>query len=57
MVPYEQRVIYWDNAVKWMPMEKIDKIVSEAKLEDIMDHAKSILKGQVQGRVLVTPKA
>jgi acrylyl-CoA reductase (NADPH) len=56
MVPYEQRVIYWDNAVKWMPMEKIDNIVSEAKLENIMDHAKSILKGQIQGRVLVTPK-
>ena len=57
MVPYEQRVIYWDNAVKWMPMEKIEHIVSEAKLEDMMDKAKSILKGQVQGRVLVTPKA
>lgn len=57
MVPYEQRVIYWDNAVKWMPMEKIEHIVSEAKLEDMMDQAKSILKGQVQGRVLVTPKA
>ena len=57
MVPYEKRVIYWDNAVKWMPMEKIEHIVSEAKLEDMMDKAKSILKGQVQGRVLVTPKA
>ena len=57
MVPYEKRVIYWDNAVKWMPMEKIEHIVSEAKLEDMMDQAKSILKGQVQGRVLVTPKA
>ena len=57
MVPFEQRVTYWDNAVKWMPMEKIEHIVSEAKLEDMMDHAKSILKGQVQGRVLVTPKA
>ena len=57
MVPYEQRVIYWDNAVKWMPMEKIEHIVSEAKLEDMMDKAKSILKGQIQGRVLVTPKA
>ena len=57
MVPYEKRVIYWDNAVKWMPMEKIEHIVSEAKLEDMMDKAKSILKGQIQGRVLVTPKA
>ncbi len=57
MVPYEQRVTYWDNAVKWMPMDKIDHVVTEAKLEDMMDHAKSILKGQVKGRVLVTPKA
>lgn len=57
MVPYDQRVEYWDNAVKWMPMEKIEHIVSEASLEDMMDHAKSILKGQVKGRVLVNPKA
>lgn len=56
MTPYEQRVTYWENAVKWMPMEKIDHIVSEAKLEEMMGHAQSILKGQVKGRILVTPK-
>ena len=57
MVPNDQRTIYWDNAVKWMPMEKIEHLVSEAKLEDMLDHAKSILKGQVKGRILVSPKA
>jgi acrylyl-CoA reductase (NADPH) len=57
MASYEQRIVYWDNAVKWMPMDRIDHIVSEAKLEDMIGHAGAILKGQIQGRVLVTPKA
>jgi acrylyl-CoA reductase (NADPH) len=57
MSSYEQRVIYWDNALKWMPMEKVDHIVSEAKLEDLIKHAQSIIKGKIQGRILVTPKA
>lgn len=57
MQPYENRIAAWDNAAAWMPFEKLDDMITEAKLEDMMGHAQSILKGQIQGRILVSPKA
>ena len=57
MQPYENRIIAWDTAARWMPFDKLDGITTEAKLEDIMEYAKSILNGKVKGRVLVNPRA
>jgi acrylyl-CoA reductase (NADPH) len=57
MQPYEARIETWKNVASWMPFDKLDGLVTEAKLEDMMGYAQAILKGQVKGRVLVNPKA
>jgi acrylyl-CoA reductase (NADPH) len=57
MQPYERRIEAWKNIAAWMPFDKLDGLVTEARLDDMMGYAEAILKGQVQGRVLVNPKA
>lgn len=55
MQPYDNRIQAWKNATAWMPFDKLNALVTEARLEDMMDYAKAILNGQVKGRVLVNP--
>ncbi|MCE2517002.1 MAG: oxidoreductase [Alphaproteobacteria bacterium] len=55
MQPYDNRIQAWKNAAAWMPFDKLDDVVTEARLEDMMDYAQAILKGQIKGRVLVNP--
>ncbi len=40
-----------------MPMEKLDSMISTATLGDLPALGKAILKGQVQGRVVVDVNA
>lgn len=55
--PYENRVEGWKNAAAWIPKDKLSAMVTEARLEDMMDLGRSILNGKVRGRVLVNPSA
>jgi len=55
--PYDMRVKGWANAAAWIPKDKLADMVTEARLEDMMDLGRSILKGKVKGRVLVNPSA
>lgn len=57
MQPNDNRIQAWDNVAKWMPMNKLDDLLTEAKLEDMMGYADQILKGQIKGRVIVNPRA
>lgn len=57
MQPYDKRIEAWKNVAKWMPLDKLDGLVTEARLDEMMDYAQAILKGQVQGRILVNPKS
>ena len=53
MCPVEQRKQAWANLVADMPLQKLDGLTQTARLEDLPDLGKQILKGQVQGRVVV----
>jgi acrylyl-CoA reductase (NADPH) len=53
MQPYESRVRAWSRLAELLPMDKLDAMVVEAKLEDLPRIGADILKGQVRGRVVV----
>ncbi len=52
-VPYERRVRAWGRVVSDLPMEKLEAMVRPARLEDLPELGAAILKGGVQGRVVV----
>lgn len=51
--PYAARVHAWDRIAALMPMDKLDAMIRPARLEDLPDLGAAILKGAVQGRVVV----
>lgn len=55
--PYEERVRAWNRIVTDLPMDKLDAMIRPAKLADLPALAQDILKGQVQGRVVVDVNA
>ena len=57
MQPYERRVECWNKVADYIPLDSLDAMIEEASLEDMMDHGRAILKGQVRGRVIVNPSA
>lgn len=56
-VPYARRVEAWNRLTAEMPMEKLDAMIKLAKLEEVPALGAAILKGQVQGRVVVDVRA
>jgi acrylyl-CoA reductase (NADPH) len=52
-VPYERRVRAWGRVVSDLPMEKLEAMVRPAVLADLPELGAAILKGGVQGRVVV----
>ncbi len=52
-VPYERRVRAWGRVVSDLPMEKLEAMVRPAVLADLPALGAAILKGEVQGRVVV----
>ena len=57
MQPYANRVRAWDRIAKDLPMDKLEAMVKPATLSDLPALGKDILKGQVQGRVVVDVNA
>ncbi len=55
--PYDDRVCAWGRIVRDLPMDKLEEMIRPARLEDMPDLGAAILKGQVQGRVVVDPRA
>ncbi len=51
--PYEGRVRAWNRIATDLPMDKLEAMVSEAKLADLPRIGADILKGAVKGRVVV----
>lgn len=56
-VPYDRRLLAWNRIAAELPMAKLDAMVRMARLEDLPELGAAILKGQVQGRVVVDVNA
>jgi acrylyl-CoA reductase (NADPH) len=57
MQPQSNRVIAWQRIARDLPMDKLESMISPATLDDLPALGKSILKGQVKGRVVVDVNA
>ena len=55
--PYADRVRAWERLTRDVPMEKLEAMIRPATLEELPELGAAILKGQVQGRVVVDPRA
>lgn len=53
MKPFPARLEAWKRIVTDLPMDKLEALTTEATLEDLPRLGDEILKGQVQGRVVV----
>jgi acrylyl-CoA reductase (NADPH) len=53
MRPYEDRVRAWGRIARDLDMGKLEAMVRPATLADLPSLAPAILKGAVQGRVVV----
>ncbi|MDQ2065061.1 MDR family oxidoreductase [Xinfangfangia sp. CPCC 101601] len=52
-VPYPRRLAAWERLARELPLQKLDGMIQEAALADVPALGAAILKGQVQGRVVV----
>ena len=57
MKPYAGRVAAWDRVATDLPMDKLEAMVQPATLADLPALGAAILKGAVQGRVVVDVRA
>jgi acrylyl-CoA reductase (NADPH) len=55
--PYAERVQAWDRIARDLPMDKLEAMVQMAGLGDLPRLGAAILKGEVQGRVVVDVRA
>jgi acrylyl-CoA reductase (NADPH) len=51
--PYGDRVRAWDRIARDLPMDKLEAMIRPAVLADLPELGVAILKGEVQGRVVV----
>ena len=57
MQPYDNRVRAWKRIASDLPMDKLEAMIRPAALGDLPGLGRDILKGQVQGRVVVDVNA
>lgn len=57
MQPYENRARAWQRVATDLPMEKLESMIVPATLGDLPKLGADILKGQIQGRVVVDVNA
>jgi acrylyl-CoA reductase (NADPH) len=55
--PYEDRIRAWDRIATDLPLDKLEAMIRPATLADLPELGGAILKGEVQGRVLVDVNA
>jgi acrylyl-CoA reductase (NADPH) len=53
MRPIEDRLRAWDRILRDLPMDKLDAMIRPATLAEVPSLCAAILKGEVQGRVVV----
>jgi acrylyl-CoA reductase (NADPH) len=53
MVPFVKRVMAWQRIAEELPMAKLEAMVQPCGLGDLPELGRAILKGAVQGRVVV----
>ena len=53
MLPRAPREVAWRRLGTDLPLDKLDSMVSEASLSDLMALAPKILRGEIRGRVVV----
>ncbi|MGR3804833.1 acryloyl-CoA reductase [Marinibacterium profundimaris] len=53
MQPFDNRLRAWQRIARDLPMDKLEAMIRPATLEDLSALGADILKGQVQGRVVV----
>jgi acrylyl-CoA reductase (NADPH) len=54
--PVERRREAWHRLTRDLPMDRLDAMTHEAGLADLPDLARQILKGQIQGRMVIDPR-
>lgn len=54
MQPREARLSAWERIARDLPLDLLDTMIADATLEDVPEFGRSILKGGVKGRVVVT---
>lgn len=57
MQPYANRVRAWDRIARDLPLDRLEAMVQPARLADLPQLGRDILKGQVKGRVVVDVNA
>ncbi len=57
LCPRDRRLRAWDRLARDLPLDRLDAMIQPATLADLPALGASILKGQVQGRVVVDPRA
>lgn len=57
MQPYANRLRAWERIARDLPMDKLEAMIRPANLSDLPGLGADILKGQVQGRVVVDVNA
>ena len=57
MQPFENRKLAWARIANDLPMDKLEGMITAATLADLPALGKDILRGQVQGRVVVDVNA
>lgn len=57
LCPRDRRLHAWDRLARDLPLDRLDAMIQPATLADLPALGAAILKGQVQGRVVVDPRA
>ena len=57
MRPYADRVRAWSRLSRDLPLDQLERMIRPATLADLPALGQAILKGQVQGRVVVDVRA
>ena len=57
MQPIESRLKAWQRLANDLPLEKIDAMIQLARLSEVPDLGRQILKGKIKGRVVVDVNA
>ena len=55
--PYARRVVAWNRIVADLPLDKLEAMITMARLADVPSLGADILAGKVQGRIVVDVNA
>lgn len=55
--PVASRITAWERIARTLPLDLLEGMIRPARLEDLPDLGRAILRGEVRGRVVVDPRA